>query len=82
MRTCIACRTKRSKKELIRLTIDARGLIIRDDYMKVQSRGAYVCQDKSCWDNLAKESSRLNKAFRKKGPMAFHPEFSDRNSGV
>ncbi len=82
IRTCIVCRAKRSKKELIRLTIDARGLIVRDDHMKIQSRGAYVCPNKSCWDKLAMGSTRFNKAFRKKGPMVFHPEFPDRSSGV
>ncbi|MBW1900480.1 MAG: YlxR family protein [Deltaproteobacteria bacterium] len=72
VRTCISCGTKRGKKELIRLILDSHGLLVRDDG-KGQGRGAYVCPDRSCWENL-KKGKRISRAFRKEGPLAFHPD--------
>lgn len=71
-RTCISCGAKRSKKELIRLILDAQGLLVRDDG-KQQGRGAYVCPDRGCWDGL-KKAKHLGSAFRRDGHIAFHPD--------
>ena len=73
IRTCVSCGAKRNKKELIRLVLDAQGVVIRDDSGKGEGRGAYVCLSKSCWDNLRK-GRLLNRAFRKEGPMVVHAE--------
>ncbi|MBW1827877.1 MAG: YlxR family protein [Deltaproteobacteria bacterium] len=72
IRTCISCRTKKDKKKLIRLVLDVHGFVVRDDRGGGKGRGAYVCPDKSCWENL-KKGNRLNRAFRKEGSIAFHP---------
>ena len=72
-RTCISCRTKRDKEKLIRLVLDDQGLVVRDDRGRGKGRGAYVCPDKSCWKVL-KNGDRLGRAFRKQGPIAFHPD--------
>jgi uncharacterized protein len=71
IRTCVSCGAKRNKKELIRLVLDAQGVVIRDDSSKGKGRGAYVCMSKSCWENLQR-GRRLNRAFRKEGPMVVH----------
>jgi|GEM_PF-616695 len=71
IRTCISCGAKRTKKELIRLVLDAQGVVIRDDSGKNDGRGAYVCRSKSCWERLRK-GSLLNRAFRKEGPIVVH----------
>ena len=72
VRTCISCGEKRNKNELIRLVLDANGVVRRDDSGKRHgSRGAYVCPNRSCWENL-KKGKRLNRAFRKNGPIDFH----------
>ena len=68
IRTCVSCGAKRNKKELIRLVLDAQGVVIRDDSGKGEGRGAYVCMSKSCWESL-KRGRRLNRAFKKEGPM-------------
>lgn len=69
IRTCISCGTKRDKKELIRLVLDTQGSVVRDDNLKRNGRGAYVCPQKSCWEDLEKDK-RLMKAFRKSIPIA------------
>lgn len=73
IRTCIGCGAKRSRKELIRLVLDADGLVVRDDSGKGRGRGAYVCPSNSCWKRLEKDKT-LKKAFRSGGPVGLHPE--------
>ena len=63
IRKCISCGTKRSKDGLIRLVLDAQSQLIRDDYGKMQGRGAYVCKDNSCQEQLS-ENKCLSRAFR------------------
>ena len=49
-------------------------MVVWDEFGKGQGRGAYVCPRKSCLEKIDK-GNRLNKAFRKKGPVALNPEF-------
>lgn len=54
MRTCIACRTKREQKDLIRVYAD----------MSTKSgRGAYLCYDEACLKKI-KKNGALNRALR------------------
>ena len=57
-RTCVACRTERAKRELVRvvraastgeLSVDLRG--------KAPGRGAYLCADPACLERGLKEGS-------------------------
>jgi predicted RNA-binding protein YlxR (DUF448 family) len=59
------------------LILDSHGVVIRDDNGKGKGRGAYVCPDSSCIEKL-KKGNRLNRAFRKKGPVALHSNFERR----
>ena len=74
IRTCISCRSKRSKKELIRLIVDEQGLVVRDKSGTGKGRGAYICPGRICWDNAVKKHC-FNRAFRCNIPVVFHPEF-------
>ncbi len=74
IRMCLSCRAKRSKRELIRLILDARCMVVRDDCGKGDGRGGYVCPSRSCWDGLGK-SNRLSHAFRREGLTTLHAEF-------
>ncbi len=74
IRMCISCGKKREKSDLIRLILNDRGLLVRDDDGKGPGRGAYVCLDPLCWKNL-KKGGRVNRAFRKGGRIDFHPDF-------
>jgi len=61
MRTCIACRANKPKKELIRVV--KFGEEIKLDFTgKRNGRGAYVCNDKACIEKLKKQKL-LNRAF-------------------
>jgi hypothetical protein len=48
-RTCVACRQKRDKKELIRLVRTDNGVVEPDLPGKKPGRGAYLCPRKDCW---------------------------------
>ncbi|MCF8143132.1 MAG: YlxR family protein [Deltaproteobacteria bacterium] len=74
IRTCISCDARRDKKDLVRLILNADGMIIRDVDGKGAGRGAYVCPDDSCLRRL-KTSKRLKRAFRTGGVVAVDPDF-------
>ena len=62
MRTCIACRTEKPKKELIRIVKSKEGAFSVDRTGKASGRGAYICDDKNCATKLLKKKL-LNYAF-------------------
>ncbi|MEM6280774.1 MAG: YlxR family protein [Chloroflexota bacterium] len=61
-RTCVACRSKFDKKSLTRVVHTPDGLVI-DDTGKRSGRGAYLCNDVTCWQR-ANTTSILDKALR------------------
>ncbi len=61
MRTCIACRVSKPKRELIRVVKDGDAVRL-DTTGKMNGRGAYVCNDKECITKLCKQKL-LNKVF-------------------
>ena len=61
MRTCIACRTSKPKRELIRV-VKFNEEIKLDKTGKLNGRGAYVCNDEVCIAKLKKQRL-LNRAF-------------------
>lgn len=61
MRTCIACKSSKPKKELIRV-VRAGEEIKLDLTGKANGRGAYVCNDAACVEKLKKQKL-LNRAF-------------------
>ncbi len=62
MRTCIACREEKPKKEMLRVVKNAAGEIRLDFSGKLPGRGAYVCGSEACIKKL-KKYRLLNKAF-------------------
>ncbi len=63
MRTCIACRVEKPKKELIRIVKNKEDVFALDRTGKLSGRGAYVCDDKACVQKLLKKKL-LNHAFK------------------
>ena len=61
MRTCIACRACKPKKELIRIVKSEEGISL-DRTGRKNGRGAYICDDANCIAKL-KKSKLLNRAF-------------------
>jgi len=49
LRTCIACREVLPKRSMIRIVRSSQGVII-DATGKMAGRGAYLHQQRSCWE--------------------------------
>lgn len=62
MRTCVVCREKDSKRHLVRVVRTEVGVRV-DPSGKVNGRGAYLCEQASCWER-AMTSEILSKALR------------------
>ncbi|MGH2486305.1 MAG: RNase P modulator RnpM [Ktedonobacterales bacterium] len=69
VRTCIACRQARPKRELIRVVRTPAGRIELDPTGKKSGRGAYLCARRSCW-TPAFEKGKLEREFE----MTLSPE--------
>ena len=68
IRTCIACRSKKNQRDLIRITWDPRSTCLegrKSDSIKAQGRGTYVCQSIRCISDLQK-ANKIERALRKK----------------
>jgi predicted RNA-binding protein YlxR (DUF448 family) len=63
IRTCISCNRKRAKRDLIRLAVDSRGCLVRDDLGRIGGRGAYICNREACYKQLTK-MKHLRRAFK------------------
>ena len=61
MRTCIACRAVKPKKELVRVVKFGEEISL-DLTGRKNGRGAYICNDASCAAKL-KKGKLLNRAF-------------------
>ena len=61
-RTCMGCKQKKDKKELIRIVKNKNNEISIDRTGKKEGRGAYICDDVNCLDKLIK-SKRLERVF-------------------
>jgi predicted RNA-binding protein YlxR (DUF448 family) len=56
-RTCVACRTSRQKRELLRVVRSPDGRIDVDQTGRAPGRGAYLCADGSCWQTATDRNS-------------------------
>lgn len=61
MRTCIACKQCKPKKELIRIVKSGEEISL-DRTGRKNGRGAYICDDAACLEKLKKQKC-LNKVF-------------------
>ena len=48
-RSCVACRTARAKRELVRIVRTPDGELKIDETGRLAGRGAYLCRDAACW---------------------------------
>ncbi len=62
MRTCIACREEKPKRDMLRVVKNAAGEISLDFSGKLAGRGAYICNSAECVKKLRKYRL-LNRAF-------------------
>lgn len=59
-RQCIACRTQKPKRELLRIVRNPQGVLSFDAKGKVSGRGAYICASTACLQKAIK-----NKLFQR-----------------
>ncbi|MFK7800802.1 MAG: RNase P modulator RnpM [Anaerolineae bacterium] len=62
-RTCVVCKDKMDKRDLLRIVNNPEEGITIDLTGKKTGRGAYVCTKTVCWDKVV-ETSILNGALR------------------
>lgn len=68
LRKCIGCGEMKPKKELIRIVHNKLGETNVDLTGKAHGRGAYICNDISCFQKMSK-SKALNRAFQSEIPQ-------------
>ena len=59
-RTCMGCNQKKDKKDLVRIVKNKENQINIDKTGKLQGRGAYICNNIECLENVIK-TKRLEK---------------------
>ena len=62
-RTCVACRSLRPKREMVRVVRTAGGAVEVDPSGKKSGRGAYLCGHLECWQ-LALRRQALDRALK------------------
>lgn len=62
-RTCVGCGTSTAKRQLVRIVRTADGAVQPDPTGKASGRGAYLCDDKACWERAVKKG-RLGKSLK------------------
>ena len=62
LRTCVACKETKSKRELLRIVRTPDGHVGIDATGKKSGRGAYLCARLSCWETALKKK-RLEQEF-------------------
>ena|SRR5690349_14543751 len=62
-RTCVACRSERPKREMVRIVRAPDGAVGVDPTGKRSGRGAYLCLQPNCWQTALKRHA-LDKALK------------------
>jgi predicted RNA-binding protein YlxR (DUF448 family) len=63
LRSCIACRERVPKRELVRIVRTPEGTVEIDFKGKRSGRGAYLCRNQKCWE-AALQPRRLSQALK------------------
>lgn len=63
-RTCIGCRTARSRDKLVRLVLGPDGMVVVDLDRRLPGRGANVCPDIKCMEEAVNKDA-FSRAFRR-----------------
>jgi predicted RNA-binding protein YlxR (DUF448 family) len=72
IRTCLSCRRKAGKSELVRFVINERGGLCRDEKMRLPGRGAYVCKTGSCLEKMI-EGGGFRRAYKGRRVVELNP---------
>ena len=63
-RSCIVCRQKFDKRQLTRIVCTPEKKVTVDLTGKQRGRGAYVCEQRECWERLLQSKGLLNQALK------------------
>ena len=64
-RTCVACRSVKAKRDLVRVVRAPGGSVELDITGKQAGRGAYLCRTRECWE-VGLKRGRLEHSLRTK----------------
>lgn len=73
---CFVCRNAYNKKDLIRLVKTSTGEIFLDKTGKMNGRGAYICKNKDCIEQIRKQKV-LNRAFKCEFPVSVYTKLCE-----
>ena len=76
IRTCICCRCKRPKEDLIRVGVNGDGNLTLDEKGKKAGRGSYICRDAECI-KAARKSARRATMHGRPIPDSIFKEFEN-----
>jgi len=62
-RTCVVCRRQVDKRRLTRVVRTADSGVLIDPTGKRNGRGAYLCDQPSCWERATRQAAILNQAL-------------------
>lgn len=68
-RTCIACHTVRAKRELVRIVRTGPNHVQADATGKQAGRGAYLCRQRECWEEVLNSRGRVEHALKLEAPV-------------
>jgi len=68
-RTCIGCRERASKTDLLRVVL-SESVVIPDFHQRHHGRGAYLHRERGCLDS-ALQRQAFGRALRASGPVSF-----------
>jgi predicted RNA-binding protein YlxR (DUF448 family) len=71
-RTCIACRSVRAKRDLVRVVRTVDGAVMVDATGKKSGRGAYLCRQRGCWE-IGLKRGVLERALKQPVPAESRP---------
>ena len=77
-RTCIACRSKGSKENFLKIVKNKNGAFAIERDVRLDGRGAYICKNKECYAKCIKTKA-LNRAFKTSVPIEIYEELNDEN---
>ncbi|NQU97267.1 MAG: YlxR family protein [Chloroflexi bacterium] len=63
LRTCVACRTRADKRQLVRIVRGTSGDVAPDPTGRAPGRGAYLCPRLECWE-IGTAKGRLGRALK------------------
>jgi predicted RNA-binding protein YlxR (DUF448 family) len=70
LRTCASCRSKRAKRDMVRIVRTPDGEVKVDITGKLSGRGVYFCPDLKCWRYGLSESRLSKLEYALRGPVS------------